>query len=227
MMRASHRLDSTSNRSGTFMNIKPSLVAVFIAGAVAAMVQSSAVAQPAPKPAAAGTAVADPRWAAVEHSHWLADGRDDAPRKVYVFTDPNCPYCTKLWSDARPWVTSGKVQLRHLIVGILTPTSPGKAATILSDKDPAAKLAAYEASHAFGVSTMLASGQRHPTEDAALKPLDPIPVADQAILSANARLMQSFGLQATPGVIFIDEQGRVLARQGIAPGDLPTVLGPR
>jgi thiol:disulfide interchange protein DsbG len=209
------------------MKLKPSLVAMFIVGAVAALAQSSTVAQPVPKPAAAGTAVADPRWAALEHSHWLADGRDDAPRKVYVFTDPNCPYCTKLWSDARPWVTSGKVQLRHLIVGILTPTSAGKAATILSDKEPAAKLAAYEASHAFSVSTMLASGQRHPTEDAALKPLDPIPASEQAILSSNARLMQSFGLQATPGVVFIDKQGRILARQGIAPGELASVLDAR
>ncbi len=226
MTRASHQLDLPFNSSRTIMKIKLSLVAMFIAGAVAALAQSSAVAQPAPKPASAGAAVADPRWAALQHGHWLADGHDDAPRKVYVFTDPNCPYCNKLWSDARPWVTSGKVQLRHLIVGILTPTSPGKAATILSDKDPAAKLAAYEASHAFGVSTMLASGQRHPTEDAALKSLDPIPAADQAILSANARLMQSFGLQATPGVVFIDAQGRVLAQQGL-PGDLAGVLGAR
>jgi thiol:disulfide interchange protein DsbG len=198
-----------------------------IAGATLAMAQTNAAAQPASKPPAEAVAATDSRWTALQQGHWLADGRDDAPRKVYVFTDPNCPYCTKLWSDARPWVESGKVQLRHLIVGILTPSSPGKAATILSDKDPAARLAAYEAAHAFSVSTMLASGPAHPTEDAALKPLAPIPARDQAILSGNARLMQSFGLQATPGVVFIDEQGHVQARQGVPPGVLASVLGAR
>ena len=65
-------------------------------------------------------------WRQLEASHWIADGRDGA-RVVYVFTDPNCPYCNKLWSEARPRVAAGKIQLRHVIVGILTPTRPGKA----------------------------------------------------------------------------------------------------
>jgi thiol:disulfide interchange protein DsbG len=198
-----------------------------IAGATLAITQTNVAAQAASKPPAAAIAATDSPWTALQQGHWLADGRDDAPRKVYVFIDPNCPYCTKLWSDARPWVLSGKVQLRHFIVGILTPSSPGKAATILSDQDPAARLAAYEAAHAFSVSKMLASGPAHPTEDAALKALAPIPSGDQAILSANARLMQSLGLQATPGLVFMDEKGRLQARQGIAPGDLASVLGAR
>ena len=37
-------------------------------------------------------------WEALEHSRWIADGRDDAPRTVYVFLDVNCKYCTKFWS---------------------------------------------------------------------------------------------------------------------------------
>ena len=53
----------------------------------------------------------DTTWSQVERSTWIADGSDKAPKIVYVLTDPNCPYCNKLWSDARPWVDSGKVQL--------------------------------------------------------------------------------------------------------------------
>jgi thiol:disulfide interchange protein DsbG len=181
------------------------------------------------KPAAVASrhvvAQTDPRWAALEHAHWLADGRDDAPRKVYVFTDSNCPYCTKLCSDARPWVKSGKVQLRHLIVGILTPTREGKAAAILGEGDPAAKLASYEASHALSVSTMLAGGQHHPTEDPGLEPLDPVPSSAQAILAENLKLMQSFKVQATPGDVFLDEQGHVQVHQGIALVQFAEVLG--
>lgn len=176
---------------------------------------------PAPAP------VADARWGQLERSRWIADGRDDAPRKVYVFTDPNCPYCTKLWSDARPWVESGRVQLRHVIVGVLTPTSPGKAAAILRAQDPAAVLASYERSHAFSVATMLASSRPHPVEDAALAPLRPIPADLASALDGNARLMASFGLRGTPGVAWLDAQGRVQTRQGLRPQDLAPVFGSR
>src|ERR1700754_2175348 len=76
----------------------------------------------------------------LEHAHWVLDGSAKAPRTVYVFTDPNCPYCNKFWGDARPWVDSGKVQLRHIMVAVIAPTSAGKAATPLTDRDPAGRL---------------------------------------------------------------------------------------
>lgn len=208
------------------MNARLSIRMALALACMTTLLPTAQAADAGTKPSTAATTT-DPRWAALEHAHWLADGRDDAPRKVYVFTDPNCPYCTKLWSDARPWVNSGKVQLRHLIVGILTPTSEGRAATILSEKDPAAKLASYEGSHAFSVSTMLASGQRHPMEDASLKPLSPIPRVIQQTLAENQKLMQSFRLQATPGVVYLDPQGHLEARQGLPAGGLEQVLGPR
>ena len=70
-------------------------------------------------------------WPKLEKSNWVADGDDDAKRVIYVFSDPNCPYCHKFYEVARPWVESGKVQLRHIPVGIIKPSSPGKAAAIL------------------------------------------------------------------------------------------------
>src|SRR5699024_4552653 len=51
-------------------------------------------------------------WSQLENSTWVPDGDADAPRTVYVFSDPNCPYCYQFWSQSRPWVESGKVQLR-------------------------------------------------------------------------------------------------------------------
>lgn len=64
-------------------------------------------------------------WAKMEKTAWIADGKADAPRKVYLFSDPNCPYCNMFWEQARPWVESGKVQLRHIMVGIIREDSPG------------------------------------------------------------------------------------------------------
>jgi thiol:disulfide interchange protein DsbG len=58
-------------------------------------------------------------WAKFETSNWIGDGKKDAPRVVYLFSDPNCPYCNMFWEQARPWVKAGKVQLRHIMVGII------------------------------------------------------------------------------------------------------------
>ena len=166
-------------------------------------------------------------WSKLESSHWIEDGKKDAPRTVYVFTDPNCPYCNKFWADARPWVDSGKVVLRHVMVGILTPTSAGKAAALLAHKDPEAALAAYERGHVEQNGKSIASGRPRPLGDAGLKPLANIPADVQAKLAANERLMASLGLQATPTMVWRDANGSVQMRTGAPPSQLPVILGAR
>ena len=167
-------------------------------------------------------------WRRLDESGWVADGKPTAPRVVYVFTDPNCPYCAKLWADARPWVDSGKVQLRHIIVGILTPTSPAKAAALLSAKDPSEALRGYEAAHAPAIVKAVAAGGRpHALGDEGLKPLGDVPAAMAARIDANAKLMASFGLQATPGVVWKDAAGVIRKSAGVPDSELAQVLGPR
>lgn len=166
-------------------------------------------------------------WGRLDASHWIADGNQKAPRIVYVFTDPNCPFCNKFWSDARPWVDSGKVQLRHVMVGILTPTSAGKAAALLADRNPAGALAAYEREHTGGNAKALASGRPKPLNDSGLKPLASIPPAVQAQLDANEKLMASLGLNATPAVVWRDAKGGLKMTQGAPDEALPQIFGPR
>jgi thiol:disulfide interchange protein DsbG len=166
-------------------------------------------------------------WSKLESSHWIEDGKKGAPRTVYVFTDPNCPYCNKFWADARPWVDSGKVVLRHVMVGILTPTSAGKAAALLAAKDPAAALAAYERGHMEQNGKTMASGRPRPLGDAGLKPLEEIPADIESKLTANHRLMASLGLQATPAMVWRDANGNVQMRTGAPPSELPAILGTR
>ncbi len=166
-------------------------------------------------------------WSRLEHSRWLADGKQNAPRTVYVFTDPNCPFCNKLWSDARPWVDSGKVQLRHVMVGILTPTSAGKAAALLNEKDPSTALATYERNHVAQTSSGLASGRPRPLDDSGLKPLASIPAAIQSQLEGNEKLMMALGLEATPAMVWRDETGTLRIMQGVPDGALAHVFGPR
>lgn len=154
----------------------------------------------------------DKTWKQLESSTWIADGSKKAPRVVYVFTDPNCPYCHKFWSDARPWVKADKVQLRHVMVGILGPTSAGKAAALLTAKDPAATLNQHEQQQISG----------------GLKPLNPIPAEARAQLDANYRLMGQLGSTATPSIFYKDASGRVQQVQGAPSTDLLNkVMGPR
>ncbi|MFJ4389107.1 thiol:disulfide interchange protein DsbG [Pseudomonas soli] len=151
-------------------------------------------------------------WAKMEKTAWIQDGKVDAPRTVYLFSDPNCPYCNMFWQQARPWVESGKVQLRHIMVGIIREDSPGKSAALLAAKNPAKALQEHE--KAGKAST--------------LKALDKVPEAVQKKLEANLALMEELGLAATPAIFYQDEQGQLQSQQGAPrPEMLGKILGKR
>ncbi|MHB0984251.1 MAG: thiol:disulfide interchange protein DsbG [Sulfuricella sp.] len=151
-------------------------------------------------------------WKQLEKSAWIADGSKNAPRVIYTFTDPNCPYCNKFWNDARPWVKAGKAQLRHVIVAILTDTSAGKAAALLSAKDPQVALTQHEQQHAGG----------------GVKPLGQISATVRAQLDANQKLMQQLGASATPTIFYKDAGGNLQKMQGAPSAEMLTkILGPR
>ncbi|KRG61756.1 dihydroneopterin aldolase [Stenotrophomonas humi] len=151
-------------------------------------------------------------WTKVEASHWVADGKADAPRIIYAFSDPNCPYCNHFWEAARPWVESGKVQIREILVGVIREDSANKAAAILGAASPEAALLENERNFAKG----------------GIKPLATVPADVQAKLRSNEMLMLELGFQGTPGILFKDADGTVQMRSGMPQGnDLQTVLGPR
>ena len=137
-------------------------------------------------------------WKQLEGSTWIADGVKNAPRVIYTFTDPNCPYCNKFWNDARPWVTAGKVQVRHIMVAVLGPTSPGKAAAILSAPDPQAALTQHQQQHGSG----------------GMKPLAQISPKVRAQLDANQQLMQQLGFSGTPATLYKDADGKLQNVEG-------------
>lgn len=75
-------------------------------------------------------------WQVLENTHWVRDGRDNAPHVVYMFTDPNCTYCFAFRRAMVKDIVTGSVQLRHIMVGLLTEDSHGQAATILGSENP-------------------------------------------------------------------------------------------
>lgn len=116
------------------------------------------------------------------------------------------------WEQARPWVDSGKVQLRHIMVGIIREDSPGKSAALMAAKDPMQALHDHE--KAGKAST--------------LKALGSIPVDVQAKLDANMQLMTELDVAATPAIFYLDEQGNLQQQQGApSPDKLLKILGPK
>ncbi|WP_115717609.1 thiol:disulfide interchange protein DsbG [Gallaecimonas mangrovi] len=151
-------------------------------------------------------------WSHLEDSHWVLDGKADAPRIVYMLDDPECPYCHKFWQQTRPWVEAGKVQIRHVLVGIITKDSPDEAAAIMSAKDPSAALDAHEKGYrGEGRNHMDTS---HITKEA------------RAIVDAHNQMMQKLALYATPAVFYKKEDGSVGLLMGAPQGDsLEEIMG--
>lgn len=142
-------------------------------------------------------------------SHWVSEGSKKAGKVVYVFTDPNCPYCKRFWNDAQPWVKAGKVELRHIPVGVLGESSRKKAAYILAAKDKTKALIDNE------------SGKT-PAKEQDIKQ------AQSTQLDHNLELMTQVGASGTPAILYQDETGLLQLHPGAAQGEqLLEIFGAR
>jgi len=119
---------------------------------------------------------------------------------VYVFSNPNCPYCYKFWQAARPWVESGKVQLRHIQVGVIREESRGQVVTLLMSKNPAAVFNDINKN----------KGKKQ------LKKMEKIPAEIAAKIDANQALMGKYGFFSTPSMAWKNNQGEFKYTQGLA-----------
>ncbi|XNM58599.1 thiol:disulfide interchange protein DsbG [Escherichia coli] len=89
----------------------------------------------------------------------------------------------QFWQQARPWVDSGKVQLRTLLVGVIKPESPATAAAILSSKNARKTWQEYESSGGKLQAKRTAN----------------VSTEQMKVLSANEKLMDNVG-EFTPAI---------------------------
>lgn len=144
----------------------------------------------------------------IQHATWISEGHNK--HVIYIFFDPNCPYCHKLYEEFRPWVKRNEVQLRWLPIGTLMASSRGKAAAILQAKNP---LAAFRRNEQ-GFSPVHGFGR------IGEEPL-PKPAIKKA-LNINAELLDRTGQEAVPTMVFRVKDGTPIFIQGSPP---PRFLG--
>ena len=137
------------------------------------------------------------------------EGSPKAPL-VYVFADPNCIYCNKLWTALRPYVQGGKLHLRWALVDFLKRTSKGRAGAILAADNRAAALAQDEERFDHG------------QEEGGISELRPVPLDLDAALKLHDQELQDSGNMGTPTLLF-RRGGSWTFSYGL-PKDLPKLL---
>lgn len=136
------------------------------------------------------------------------EGRKGA-EPIYVFFDPNCPYCHKLWQALQPYERAG-LQVHWVPVAYLGPTSRPKAERMLASTNPTATF--REHMNRFGQDQAVATDTKTNGDTA-------------RALERNLALMHQFGMQGTPGVVW-REDGKVRALVGLPPASaLPRITG--
>ncbi|MDD3760918.1 MAG: thiol:disulfide interchange protein DsbG [Acidithiobacillus sp.] len=131
--------------------------------------------------------------------------------ELIAFVDPNCIFCHKFYEDAKPLIAEGKLRVRYVVAAFLKPSSAGKAAAILSAKDPAAAMAKNE------------KGFNEESEEGGISPdANPSPEV-MAEVQKNTQLLQDSGEVATPTIVYCDKDGKAQISHGM-PEKLDTFL---
>ena len=147
----------------------------------------------------------------LDRAHWIGSGAKSAARVVYVFLDPNCPYCNDLWK-AMKTARAPEVQIRYLLVAVIDAESRGKDATILEAADPAAALEKSERNFDRG----------------GVAPQATVQPATAETISVNEALMQALHLYGTPGLVYLDQHDEVKVFGGMPdPQQLRAIVGKR
>jgi thiol:disulfide interchange protein DsbG len=166
---------------------------------------------PATSAAATGkrAAIAEKMLTNIDQATWIEEGK--SAHIIYVFFDPNCPYCHRIYTNTRDWVKHNKVQMRWIPVGVLTPTSRGKALTLLDSKDPL-KLFHHGEDNFVG-------GEGSAIDEA----LDGSGKSVKA-LDNNAKLLRLTGFDAVPSILFRSKKGDPILIEGAPPANKMKII---
>ncbi len=140
-------------------------------------------------------------WRTIHHrAHAIVQG--GGSRRLYVFVDPNCPFCHTLFEQLQPLIGPRHLRVYWIVTGFLRASSAGKAAAILGAHRPLAALKRNETGFRPG---------RHGGGIA------PVPVRGGAAraLAVNNRLLTLTGPELVPTLVYRNRAGAIVIHQGV------------
>ncbi|WP_298140098.1 thioredoxin fold domain-containing protein [Acidiferrobacter sp.] len=125
-------------------------------------------------------------------------------RQLYVFVDPNCPFCHRLFERLQPLIGPHHVTVHWIVTGFLRATSAGKAAAILGARRPLAALMQSE------------RGFR-PGRGGGGGGIGPVAVRGRAAraVAVNTHLLAMTGFELVPTLVYRNTAGRAVMHQGV------------
>jgi thiol:disulfide interchange protein DsbG len=149
----------------------------------------------------------------IDQTTWVAQG--SGQRVLYIFFDPNCPYCHQLYEKLSPMVEAKNLQLRWIPVGMLANSSLPKAAAILQAHDPLTAFKNNEENY-----------DMNDDPGGGITPARQVLDKTQLDLAANLSLLQGQNIAAVPVVVMRATDGQGFMFQGVPAGDnLKRILG--
>ena len=126
------------------MSIAPFTISVALAGGAPLALPPPAMVHAAGQPVVAGTPgrfISPAYWQRIMHAPGLfmlppkalygaPSGLANTPA-IYIFVDPNCIICHEFYNEVYPLMEANKVMVFVIPIGMIKPTSAGKAAHIL------------------------------------------------------------------------------------------------
>lgn len=140
-----------------------------------------------------------------------ASASDATQRVLYVFFDPLCPFCRLSWQAFQPYVDLG-AQVRWVPVAFLQPNSRMMAEQLINAEKPETALTGFMQQQVLPQSQ--ADQEKAESENAWLA------------LQSNMKLMQRFGLQGTPSIVWQDSDRTLQTFSGMPQlSDFPAMTG--
>jgi hypothetical protein len=141
-------------------------------------------------------------------------GQPNAPKTIYVFFEPNCPFCHELYEGLKSYVQSGELSIHWSAVAFIHPNSWPKARAILDGKVPPGANFSHTPHGALAYNEEffdVAADQggippsKHPSFDA------------KAILNRSSQFFLVYGPPGVPFIIYKNTEGLPAYFQGVPP----------
>lgn len=126
-----------------------------------------------------------------------------AAHTAYVFFDPQCPHCGRLWEEAKP--LKPYAHFVWIPVALLDDKSAPEGAAILAAADPVAAMDQHEASMRAGQGGIDVAGATQALKDA---------------VKHNTDLMNRYSFTGVPTIVSKGANGQVITLEG----EMPTAM---